>query len=144
MRPLDTSFTPSPSAISVLECLDTPPSIVDNQSSTSTTPAPPRMRKSYAPVIDEIIDNPNLRAMKDIVSKYFVGHVMINSVVNQLHNMEINVSRNFYSVIENLPSKNRPNAEQRMAIIQELQDAGLFVFEKVKKSTFVKKGPLYI
>lgn len=100
-------------------------------------------KKVYFTEDDTIKNNPNRRALVEIASKYFTGRGVINAAVDQLNDLNVDESINIQSIIKKCSSTYRPNAKQRILMLNELKDARLIVFEKINRSIMIKKGPLF-
>jgi len=83
--------------------------------------------------------SPNRKALHAIISKYFRTPIQCKKVVNTLDTLEVDESITLNELIEKTPPNSRPSKEQRMAMLQELQNAKLIYFSQKSRSFIIKK-----
>lgn len=149
-------YGPSNDNTEVLNSLATPPMTLEHMDAimfdlpaipTTTLVSIPRARQPRTTVAVPVIESdasPNRQALHAIVSKYFTSYELCRSIVRKLDMLPIDESMKFNDLIMMASTKTRPDHEARMQMLEELNDANLFIFTiGFRNSIAIKKGSNY-
>ena len=85
----------------------------------------------------------NRPAVLAILSRYFTSAYQCNITVNRLDSIPEGSSVTLTELVKNIPSKHRPPMENRLQMLAELENSGLFKFKSEKRNIVIEKGRLY-
>ena len=112
----------------------------------SSIPAPVvqrRPRRQRQEVENLITASSNRPAVLAILSRYFTSAYQCNITVNRLDSIPEGSSVTLTELVKNIPSKHRPPMENRLQMLAELENSGLFKFKSEKRNIVIEKGRLY-
>ena len=146
---IETYQTPPFSGSSITTSSLNVPPILNAPSADSAPLNVPRprsrqIRNTHSAPENEPEDSPIRQALRAIISKYFRTPIQCTKVLNQIYSLGIDGSVTLNEVIEKTPAISRPSMEERMSMLQELQDGGLINISKVGRSIIIKSGPVFL
>ena len=148
-------YGPSNDNTEVLNSLATPPMTLEHIDAImfdlpaiqtpALVPAARARQRRTTPAVPEIEADasPNRQALHAIVSKYFRTPIQCRKVVDFIDSMEFNGFFSFNDLIEKIPSNSRPTREQRILMLQELNDSSLITLTQKSRGFIIKKGSRY-